>query len=351
MAKLRVLNQEAIEGAIDMRSVIKAVEDAYVQKSSGEAVVFPLIFYEFEPGKADMDIKSGYLKGADIFGLKLVSWFGENTGKGLPALVGTVMVLDSRTGMPLGILNGEYITCMRTGAAGGIGAKYLARKDSRNLLMVGSGHQAPFQIAATLEIMEGIERVMVYNPNSLDRAKGFCRKVPQILRNKFLDKYSDDREHYELIRERYEVEFEAVEDIEKAAGEADIIITATPSRKPLIMKEWIKGGTHISCIGADMEGKQELDEGLFQNARVFADDITQAVNVGECEVPIKKGIISEEDIAGEIGRLIMGSIPGRLSDDDITIYDSTGIALQDLITANLVIGKAEAMGLGVVVDL
>jgi ornithine cyclodeaminase/alanine dehydrogenase len=119
MAKLRVLNQQAIEKVVDMRSVIKVVEEAYVQKSSGKATLFPMIFYEFEPGKADMDIKSGHLAGANIFGLKLVSWFGDNVGKGLPALIGTVMVLDSRTGMPLGILNGEYITCMRTGAAGG----------------------------------------------------------------------------------------------------------------------------------------------------------------------------------------------------------------------------------------
>jgi ornithine cyclodeaminase/alanine dehydrogenase len=351
MAKLRVLNQQAIEKVVDMRSVIKVVEEAYVQKSSGKATLFPMIFYEFEPGKADMDIKSGHLAGANIFGLKLVSWFGDNVGKGLPALIGTVMVLDSRTGMPLGILNGEYITCMRTGAAGGIGAKYLARKDSRNLLMVGTGHQAPFQIAATLETMENIERVMVYNPNSVERAEAFCRNIRPRLEENFLQKYENNEEYYSMMKERYNVSFEPVDKLEGAALEADIIITATPSRKPLIMKEWVKKGTHISCIGADMEGKQEIDENIFPSARIFVDDIAQAINVGECEVPVRKGVITKEDIIGEIGRLIMGNIPGRLDDDDITIFDSTGIALQDLITAELVIRKAEEKGLGEAVEL
>jgi ornithine cyclodeaminase/alanine dehydrogenase len=199
--------------------------------------------------------------------------------------------------------------------------------------------------------MENIERVMVYNPNSVERAEAFCRNIRPRLEENFLQKYENNEEYYSMMKERYNVSFEPVDKLEGAALEADIIITATPSRKPLIMKEWVKKGTHISCIGADMEGKQEIDENIFPSARIFVDDIAQAINVGECEVPVRKGVITKEDIIGEIGRLIMGNIPGRLDDDDITIFDSTGIALQDLITAELVIRKAEEKGLGEAVEL
>ncbi len=140
-----------------------------------------MIFHEFEEGVADMDIKSGHLMGADIFGLKLVSWYGPNAEKGLPQLVGTVMVFDGSTGAPKAILSAEHVTCMRTGAAGAVGAKYLARKDSKTLMMVGTGNQAAFQIAATLMVMPSIEKVLLYNPISKDEAIAFesknCRTI------------------------------------------------------------------------------------------------------------------------------------------------------------------------------
>lgn len=351
MFPFRVLNQQVIEELLDMSSVIDVVEQAYKLKATNEATLWPLIFHEFEPGKADMDIKSGHLAGANVFGLKLVSWFGENSAKGLPQLIGMVMVLDSRTGVPRGILSGEHITCMRTGAAGGIGAKYLARKDSKHLLIVGSGHQAPFQIFATLTTMEHIEKVTVYNPRSYDKAVRFCETIKAKLENHFAAKYKHDEAYCQMMLKRCDIRFEATDNIEAAAGEADIIITATPSRKPLIQKEWVKPGTHITCIGADMEGKQEIDERLFAGARVFVDDLTQAVHVGETEIPIKKGIIAKEEIVAEIGQVLLGRAAGRRSDEEITIYDSTGIALQDLLTADHLLKIAEEKGLGSVVDL
>lgn len=351
MFPFRVLNQEVIEEILDMSSVIEVVEQAYTLKSTDQATLFPMIFHEFEQGKADMDIKSGHLSGANVFGLKLVSWFGENDAKGLPPLIGMVMVLDSRTGVPLGILSGEHITCMRTGAAGGIGAKYLARKNSEHLLIVGSGHQAPFQIMATLSTMENIKKVTVYNPNSYERAVNFCKDIKAKLINKFVTKYQQDDEYYRKMLERCDIEFVATDNIEAAVNSSDIIITATPSRKPLIKQGWVKPGTHITCIGADMEGKQEIDENLFSSARVFVDDITQAVNVGETEIPFKQGIITKEAIVTEIGNVVRGNIAGRLSDAEITIFDSTGIAIQDLLTANHILKVAKERGIGTTVDL
>lgn len=319
-------------------------------KHTKEAVLWPLIFHEFEPGVKDMDIKSGYLKNSNAFGLKLVSWFGPNKDKGIPQLIGTVMVFDSETGAPKAILSAEHITMMRTGAAGAIGAKYLARKDSETLLMVGTGHMALLQIAATLIVMPSIKKVYLWNPLSVDLAEEFKCGIKERLKKQVLDMI-EDQEILEEITRKFNVEFEVITDIEKITGDADIIITVTPSRKALIKKEWVKPGTHFSCVGSDMSGKQEIDEALFGMARVFTDDIAQSISVGESEIAIKNGVISKEDIISEIGAVINGEVIGRQSNTDITIYDSTGIALQDLITANYAIDKAVKTDMGTVFTL
>jgi ornithine cyclodeaminase/alanine dehydrogenase len=345
----RVLNQEAVQENLDMKSCLDIVERAYRLKDENEATLFPMVFHEFEPGIADMDIKSGHLAGANIFGLKLVSWFGENPSKNLPAIIGTVMVLDSRTGRPLGIMSGEAITLMRTGAAAGVGAKYFARKDSKVLLSVGSGHLGAYQLLATLMTLEKIEKVWIYNPRSTERAETFCQSVKQKCMQ-LLQPYQTDGAYYEDMVRRISIPFEVVYDIEQATVEADVINTATPSKQPLLKKEWIREGTHITCLGADMGGKQEIDEHIFANAKLFVDDITQAVNVGEIEIPVKKGIV-EADQLTEIGSVIRGLEHGRTSPKDVTIFDSTGIALQDLLTAESILREAEKNKSGIVADI
>lgn len=329
-----------------MKTVIEKVEKAFLLKYEKQAELFPMIFHEFSRGEADMDIKSGHLAGAGLFGLKLVSWFKNNTAKQLPQLTGTIMIFDSNTGVPRAILSAEHITCMRTGAAGAIGAKYLARNDSRNLLIVGTGNQAAFQIAATLMVMPEIETVYLWNPIAQNEAELFQQKIQERLEKEFLSFYNTNNTYYENLKRKFAVKFEVVNDIETITKKADIIITATPARKPLIKKEWVKPGTHFSCIGSDMEGKQEIDENLFANARIFTDDYQQSITVGEAEIAIKKAIITKEDYAGEIGSLISNKTKGRLSENDITIFDSTGIALQDLITADYALKQAELNNLG-----
>jgi ornithine cyclodeaminase/alanine dehydrogenase len=350
MFKVRVLNHEIIEEILDMKQVIEAIEKVYTLKAQEKAEVFPMVFHEFERGVADMDIKSGHLKDADIFGLKLVSWYGENPKQDLPALIGTTVVFDSLTGKPVGILNAEHVTGMRTGAAAAIGAKVFARKESENLLMVGTGHISSFAIAATLIGMDNIKKVRIYDPMDVELAKNLVGRIHEKLEKNFLSKY-EGTPLYENIKAKFDVEFEVVEDIAKATGLSDIVLTATPSRKPMIMKEWVKPGTHFSCIGADMSGKQEIDEHIFAVGRVFVDDLDQAIHVGETEIPVQSGVISKDDIIGEIGDVMIGAEKGRTSDEEITVYDSTGIALQDLLTSKLVLDIAEEKGMGTLVDL
>ncbi len=334
MFQIRILSEEDVRKVLDMKKTIAAVEKVYRCKAEGTTVVWPTVFHDFETGKADMDIKSGYIKEAQIHGMKAVNWFAENENKGIPSLIGIIMVFDSTTGAPIGILDGAYITGMRTGAAGAIGARQLAREDSEQLLVLGAGNQAAFQIAAFLTLFPEIKRVRIVDVLNPQKAAAFAGSIKDRLSEEFMLEIDEN------------VSFEAAENLEKAVSESDIIVTVTPSRSPVIRKEWVKAGTHFSCIGADMEGKEEIDPELFRNARIFADDRKHCMEVGEMEIPLKKGIITESDIIGEIGEVLLGNLPGRLSYDEITIFDATGMALLDIITAQEALKGAEERNLG-----
>ena len=325
MHKIFVLSEEDTRQLLELEEVIEAIENVYKEKSSGSGKVFPLVFHEFEKGVADMDIKSGTLDKMGVYGLKLVSWFGNNPSKGLPSLSGIVMLFDSSTGLPIGTISAEHMTGMRTGAAGAIGAKYLARNNSEVMLMVGSGHQASSQIRAMQTVIKGLKKVFVYDPINFESAKGFISKF-----------------EYKLDS----IEYIPVQDLETSVANSDIIVTATPSKKPLIMKEWVKAGTHFSCMGSDMSGKQEIDENILKSAKLFTDDILLSVSVGEFEVGINNGTITKEDIICEIGDVLNGEYDGRTSDNDITVFDSTGIGLQDIAAGYIAIQKAKKINIG-----
>ena len=338
MSAIRILGAADVKELFTLPMAIEAVEKAYLQKYTGQGGVWPLVFHEFDPGHADLDIKSGNLDAEGIFGLKLVSWFGANPEKGLPALYGTSLICDLATGQPKALLNAGPVTDLRTGAAGAIGAKYLARKDSKNLLMVGCGELSPYLIAATLLALPGLESVTVVNPRHPEKAQQRLTII--------------EAKVYALLSavaaNRF-VRMKAAEDTEQAVRQADVILTATQSRAPLIRKEWLKPGTHISCVGADMSGKQEIDENILAAARVFGDDAAQCFSVGECEAAAKQGLLTA--LAGEMGAVIAGAVPGRTDDEQITVFDSTGIALQDLASAAVILQKAEKREMGTVAEL
>lgn len=347
MAQVNILSKAEIASLLDMKSVVESVEQAYMFKRSGKAELFPIVTHSFDV-ESEMDIKSGSVDGAGIFGLKLVSAFAGNDKYDLPRLTGTILVLDRETGMLKSIMDGGHITNMRTGAAAGVGCKVLARPESETVLVVGTGAQAPTMLAAALEVMEHIKRVYVCNPNSFARCQVFCEELPGLLEEKFA--VYGDSEHGARMRRRAEVEIIPVDGVEQACRQADIILTAVPSRTGVIMADWIRPGTHLSCIGSDMEGKQELEIALTAKAKRFCDDLNQAVTVGECEKAVKAGLITAEDIC-ELGDVLLGRAPGRQSPEDITMFDSSGIGLQDLIVAAMVTERAKERGLGTVIEL
>ena len=247
-------------------------------------------------------------------------------------------MFDAKTGFPIGILEGAYITGIRTGAAGAIGAKYLARKDSETLFILGAGNQAAYQIAAMLIEFPSLKKVFIADMLDSDNAVRFAGEIRERLKD-------------ELSIDAGEVEFEATDDPAHTVPLSDVIITVTPARNPVIKREWISPGTHLSCIGADAEGKEEIDPEIFENATVFVDQDEYCIGAGEVEIPIKKGILKKEDICGEIGDLILGKVAGRKSDEEITIFDATGIALLDIATAKVALELADKKGLGTAVKL
>ncbi|MBM7600984.1 ornithine cyclodeaminase/alanine dehydrogenase [Virgibacillus halotolerans] len=332
MFEFRVLSNEVVKQVLKMNQVIDLVETVYKSKSECKTETWPTIFYDFEPGKADMDIKSGYLKSEKLFGHKTVTWFSENEEKGIPTLMGTISVFNAETGKPLGVTDASFITGIRTGASGAIGAKYLARKNSRHLLVIGIGNQAIFQIAATLTALPDLKRVRIWARNE-NKLKSFFGSISQRL----LAEFGIDTKA---------IVFEEVEHLEDAVKNSDIIITATSSKVPLLKHEWVQRGTHISCIGADMVGKQEIESEVMSKAIVFVDDKEHCIQVGEIELPLKQGVITESNIAGEIGDVLLGKVKGRSSDEQITVFDSTGMALLDIYTANIALKAAVEKDLG-----
>lgn len=334
-----ILNKEQIKSVISMPEVIKGVEEVYKLKANGKSVIWPLVNYEFGPEKAAMDIRSGYIMGEQLHGMKMLNNFPENAKKGLPPFNGIMLVYDSNTGIPIGIMDAAYITCMRTGAAGALGALYLARKNSKTLMLLGAGKQAPFQIAASLILMPWIKKINIVDPIANSNAIKLALEIRELLKSDFNLEISE------------EVSFVPVESIEEATKDSDIIITVTPSRKPLIKKDWVKPGTHFSCLGSDMEGKEEIDPEILVGAKIYTDDIAQCIRVGEIEIPINKSTISAEDIVGEIGQLLDGTIQGRENDSEITVFDATGLYILDLVAAKVAIDKAKNANVGIVIDM
>lgn len=336
---VKILSRKDLEQVLEMSSVIEGVRSVYRLKAAGETEVWPLVAYDFTDQGAVMDIRSGaVLGGEQLHGLKMLNNFPRNREKGLPTFTGMLMVFDSTTGLPLGVMDASYVTGMRTGAAGAVAAAALAREDSRVLTVLGAGKQAMFQIAAATITMPGIRTVYVADQLDKDNERAFAAACQERLERDFGLRPDG-------------VEFLPAGDLAQAVGKSDVIITITPSRAPVIQKEWVKPGTHFSCIGADMEGKEEIDPELFRGARIFADDADQCARVGEMEIPLKTGVITREQVAGEIGQVLSGLIPGRTSREEITIFDATGLALLDLVTGKRAIEAAREKGIGLTADI
>lgn len=331
MSVVRVLNRRQVSGLISMPMALDAVEEAYRMKGEQRGELWPMVVHVFGPDhRGDLDIKSGNLP--DRYGLKVVSWFGANEKRGLPALTGTELLFDMENGQPVALLDAGPITDYRTGASAAVGAKYLAPIDSRRLCIVGCGALAPYVASAFALLFPGLEEMTIVNPHHPVHA------VERL-------------EHIKSLAERLagrSIPLVASEDTESAVRTSDLVTTITPATQPVVKAAWLHKGMHLSCIGADMEGKQEIESDCARDALLFCDDCSQSLSVGEFEKPFREGILKKLD--GEIGAVVAGRMQGRRSTDAITIFDASGIALLDLSMAKALVAAAEGLGVGSLVE-
>lgn len=299
-----------------MADAISAVEEAFNEYAGGK-VIMPSKLYLNIPGSGDFRAMPAYIHSTGTAGIKWVNVHPGNPEKGLPTVMAVILLNDPATGKLISVMDGTYITGLRTGAAGGVAAKYLARKDTSVVGIIGSGQQAWTQMLAYRCIFgDKIKLVKVFS-RTVGHARSFAHRV-----------------HNEL---GYDVKvFETAED----AVDADLVATVTPARSQVVKAEWIRPGTHINAIGADAPGKQELETTLTLKSRVFVDSYDQASHSGEINVPWMQGLIRRENLAGSIGEVIAGMKPGRSDDREITIFDSTGLSIQDMAVANIAYSKA-----------
>ena len=309
--------------ALTMKEAIEAVEMAFKAKGEGKAQMPSKQYLFFSKHNGDLRTMPAYLEESDVAGVKIVTVHPSNPKEhNLPTVMATIFLTDPRTGFLKAIMDGTYLTALRTGAAGGIAAKYLSREDSETVGIIGAGIQARTQLMALKEV-RSISSVKVYDL-SKDASEKYAKEMSELLNAKV----------------------EVVQSAKEAADSSDIIVTATPAIRPVIICDWILPGVHINAIGADAPGKEELDPEILRKAKIVVDDWDQAIHGGEVNVPISKGIIKKEDIYADIGEIVTGRKRGRESESEITVFDSTGLAIQDVAVASLVFEKAKEKGLG-----
>jgi alanine dehydrogenase len=291
------------ERHLHLDEVNRAVESAFAEQGKGQVQMPPKVYVTFPEG--DFRTMPAYLPSQSIAGVKIVNVHPNNPLVGLPTVMALTIILDIATGQPIAIINATGLTDIRTGAAGAVACKYLSPKNDVVLGLVGTGRQALAQVRAIAHELH-ITEILAWSRSS-GHVDMLARDLPG-----FTVRYAG---------------------IEKVCS-ADVVVTTTPSTTPLVKSEWISEGTHINAIGADAPGKEELDPALLQRAQVYVDDMAQAVHSGEINVPVKKGLFSPGDIAGTLGGLVIGT-KRETSKDQITIFDSTGLAIQDLAIAKI----------------
>ena len=328
--KTLVLSEKDIKQLLSLEEVIGAVESAFRMKGLGHAQMPPKQYLFLNKYNGDIRTMPAYLEETDAITVKVVNSHPENQKRhGLPTVMATIILVDPKTGAPEAIMGGTRITALRTAAAGAVAAKYLANPNPKTVAIVGAGTQARTQLLGLQRVFKTIEEVRVW-----DLAEKASMKYAEEMKT---------RGNQGLIC--------SVKNVKDAVQGVDIVVTATPSREPLVSAEWIDTGTHINCIGADAPGKQELDPKILLKSKIVVDDWNQSYHGGEINVPFAKGIIKKEDVWGDICEIVAGLKQGRTSPNEITVFTSTGLAIQDAATAKIAYKKALQQKIGNKIDI
>jgi alanine dehydrogenase len=320
--KIRFLSEKNIHSLITMREAINLMKDAFRQISEHRAV-FPLrTGIDIPDHNANALFMPVYSSESNLIGMKLVTLFNNNPLKDLPLIHALVVLMDGQTGEPLAVMDGEYITALRTGAASGLATEYLARVDAEVAGIFGAGIQGHTQIEAICTVRK-IKHVHIFDTNP-EHAKKFA----------------------DYIQKKFNIPAE-IEADNSAAGNCDIICTATSSTKPVFEDAAIKDGTHINAIGTYQPDKRELPEETVIRAKVVVDQRQACLKeAGDLLIPLKKGKMRASHIYAELGELVNNSKEGRSNPSEISIFKSVGNAVQDVVVAGAIYKKAVDTGTG-----
>ena len=318
-----IVPEKEIAALIDRKTSFDAVEAVFAAMASKDAYNFPVIREAIGHADALYGFKSGFDRKSLALGLKSGGYWPGNEAKGLTNHQSTVILFDADTGKVKALVGGNLLTALRTAAASAVSIKHLAPKGAKVLGMIGAGHQSAFQMRAAAE-QRDFEKLIGWNfhPEMLGR----------------------------LAETAAELGLPFAEATLAEIGEqADVIISITSSHDPILLDAHVKGGTHIACMGTDTKGKQEVESALVARATVFTDEIAQSVTIGECQHAVHEGLLYDIDIT-ELGAVINGAHKGRESEDELTLFDGTGVGLQDLAVASAAVDLAIEKGVAIEVD-
>ncbi|MEL6959994.1 MAG: iminosuccinate reductase BhcD [Pseudomonadota bacterium] len=318
-----IVPEREIADLMTRDAAFDAVEKVFAAMAAEDAYNFPVIREAIGHEDALYGFKGGFDKAGLTLGLKAGGYWPNNLEKrGKVNHQSTVFLFDPDTGKAKAMVGGNLLTALRTAAASSVSIRHLARPDAKVLGMIGAGHQATFQLRAALET-HSFEKVIGWNYH------------PDMLPN------------IEKVAEDAGVPFEAVD--LPGMSDADVIISITSAFAPSLMADHVSPGTHIACMGTDTKGKQEVEAALLARATVFTDEVAQSISIGEAQHAVAEGLIAESDVQ-QLGAVINGTHPGRTSADQITVFDGTGVGLQDLAVAASVVDLAVEKGIAIEVD-
>ena len=328
--KVTILTEAEIRDCVSMdQGAVEAVAQGFTCLAEGQATMPPVMRIDVAANHGEVDVKTAYIHGLDHFAIKVASGFLDNPLLGLPYGSGMMIVMSARTGFLEAILlDNGYLTDLRTGIAGAIAARHLARQRIETAGVIGSGMQARYQVRG-LRLVRDFRRLMVYGivPDQVQR-------------------------YAEEMRQELGVEVAIAGHPEQVVRQSDFVVTTTPSREPYLKAEWLHPGLHITCMGSDAEHKQELYANVFGHAdRLACDRKSQCFRLGELHHALEAGVISEQSEIFELGELTSGRVPGRQRDDEITICDLTGVGVQDTAIALLAYERALGKGLGIGIEV
>jgi ornithine cyclodeaminase len=325
-----ILTESELRRAVQVdEEAVSAIEDVFSRLADGKVAMPPIMHLEVPEYNGDIDIKSAYVQGLESLAVKIGAGFFNNYRMGLPNSPAMMVVISTKTGMAEAILlDNAYLTDVRTGAAGAVAAKHLAPGHFTTAGQIGTGAQGRYQMAG-LKTVRDFKRLLAYDVDQ-ESLRTYVKEMSAELN----------------------VEVVACTDVESVIRQSSVVVTSTPARQPYLKADWLHPGLHITCMGADLPEKQELEADVLAKADVLTcDRKSQCFEMGELHHAISAGLISENADVIELGQITSGQRKGRSNENQITICDLTGTGAQDTAIAVLSLKKSQKLGLGRTIDM